>query len=215
MEVCCCHDVHHIICIRTCSGWKDGLLCLEEIKGKVLCLNQLEIKQRRKAVMSNRVTSRLADARVLVATAVLCVTTAYAQEAPPQSDKAKEVVALVEKAAALINAKGKAGFAEMKQNPGVWRPGDIYLFASDINGVSMLNMGFPKLEGTDTIALKDSTGKFIVKEQIELIKSSGGGWVHYMWPKSGTTIPQPKWSYVKPITADGQPGYIGAGFYLE
>jgi signal transduction histidine kinase len=138
-----------------------------------------------------------------------------AQQAPPESDKSKEVVALVEKAAALINAKGKAAFAEMKANPSEWHPGELYLFAGDLKGKAIYNGGFPKFEGTDTSGLKDSTGKLIVKEQIELAKKSGKGWVHYMWPKAGQSNPLQKWSYIKSFTADGAPGYVGAGFYPE
>ena len=151
----------------------------------------------------------------LLASLVLCGTHALAQQAPPDSDRAKEVVALVEKAAAFINAEGKAAFAEMRANPSEWRRGDLYLFAGDLKGIGMYNGGFPKFEGTDTSGLKDSTGKLIVKEQIELAKRSGQGWVHYMWPKAGQSTPLEKWSYIKAFTADGVPGYVGAGFYPE
>jgi cytochrome c len=140
---------------------------------------------------------------------------ALAQQAPPDSEQAKQVVALVQKAAALINAKGKAAFAEMRANPSAWRPGELYLFAGDLHGMAMYNGGFPKFEGTDTSGLKDSTGKLIVKEQIELAKTSGQGWVHYMWPKAGQSTPMQKWSYIKSFKADGVPGYVGAGFYPQ
>ena len=136
-----------------------------------------------------------------------------AEQSPPDSAQAKEIVALVERAAALINAKGKAAFAEFKNNASEWRKGDAYLFITDMKGVSMLNMGFPKFEGTDTSALKDSTGKAIVKEQIALTQSQGAGWLNYMWPKPGQTEPLKKWSYVKAVSVDGKPGYVGAGFY--
>jgi len=151
----------------------------------------------------------------LFASLVICGPTVLAQQAPPKSDKANEVVALVEKAAALINARGKAAFTEMRANPSEWRPGDLYLFAGDLKGMAMFNGGFPKFEGTDTSGLKDATGKLIVKEQIELAKRSGAGWVHYMWPKAGQTTPLQKWSYIKVFTADGVSGYVGAGFYPE
>jgi methyl-accepting chemotaxis protein len=103
----------------------------------------------------------------------------------------------------------------MKANPSEWHPGELYLFAGDLKGKAIYNGGFPKFEGTDTSGLKDSTGKLIVKEQIELAKKSGKGWVHYMWPKAGQSNPLQKWSYIKSFTADGAPGYVGAGFYPE
>jgi len=172
---------------------------------------QLALAEERMAMNAKAVIA----SAFLFASSILCGPTVFAQQAPPKSDKAKEVVALVEKATALINAKGKAAFSEMRASPSEWRPGDLYLFAADMNGVAIYNGGFPKFEGTDTSGLKDSTGKLIVREQIELAKKSGAGWVHYMWPKAGQTTPLQKWSYIKAFTADGVTGYVGAGFYPE
>ena len=152
---------------------------------------------------------------LVLASLVFYDSTALAQQAPPASARAKEVVALVDKAAALINAKGKAAFQEMRAHPSDWRSGDLYLFAGDLKGIAIYNGGFPKFEGTDTSGLKDSTGKLIVREQIELAKKSGAGWVHYMWPKAGQSTSLQKWSYIKTFSADGVPGYVGAGFYPE
>jgi signal transduction histidine kinase len=143
------------------------------------------------------------------------VASAIAQESPPQLEKAKEVSALVDKAATLVNAKGKAGFGEMKQNPGNWRKGDVYLLACDMNGKALFNMGFPRFEGTDASGLADSTGKLIVKEQIEVAQTKGSGWVNYMWPKAGQTEPRRKWTYVKAVRIDGTAAYVAAGFYPD
>jgi signal transduction histidine kinase len=154
-------------------------------------------------------------ARLMLTCLLLSAAAAFAQEAPPSSPQATAVVSLVNKAAAAIDAKGKAAFAEMKNAPDQWKPGDLYLFVGDLNGKALYNGGFPKIEGTDTSGLKDSTGKLIVKEQIDLVKKAGAGWVHYMWPKAGQTTPLQKWSYVKKTSVDGVPAYVGAGFYPE
>jgi signal transduction histidine kinase len=139
---------------------------------------------------------------------------AYSQQSPPESEKAKQIVALVDKAAALIDSKGKAAFAEFRKSDSEWWRGDTYLFAGDMKGMSLLNPAFPKLEGTDLRSLKDSNGKLI---GVELMKtaSKGAGWVDYMFPKPGQSQPSQKWSYVKAVTIDGTPGYVGAGFYPQ
>jgi cytochrome c len=152
---------------------------------------------------------------VLIACLLAPAFPAFAQQSPPDSATANEVKALVEKAAALVDQKGKAAFSEMKQYAGQWKQGDAYLFAGDLKGRALFNMGFPKFEGTDTMGLTDSTGKLIVKEQIELAQSKGSGWVNYMWPKAGQTTPLQKWTYIKKVTVDGMPAYIGAGFYPQ
>jgi len=150
-------------------------------------------------------------------TASLVITfPAFAQESPPQSDKAKEIVALVEKAASLIDAKGKAAFPEFKKKGSEWRIGDTYLFANDMKSIQLLNAAFPEREGTDQSATKDANGKLITAELIKAAQSSaGGGWVNYMWPKPGQTQPSQKWSYVKAVRVDGTPALVGAGFYPE
>lgn len=140
---------------------------------------------------------------------------AFSQQSPPKSHKAKQIVALVEKAAAQVESKGKAVFPEFRKPHSKWRSGTTYLFVGDMNGVSLFNAGFPKLEGTNTLDLKDSNGKLINQALMQVAQSNGSGWVDYMWPKPGKTKPSQKWSYVKAVKVDGTPAFIGAGFYLK
>ena len=141
---------------------------------------------------------------------------AFAQQSPPDSDKAKQIVALVDKAAALVNAKGKAAFAEFRKNGSEWRHDDLYLFANDMNGIQILNAGFPEREGIDGSTFKDATGKLIWPDFMKAVKSSkGAGWASYVFPKPGQTQPSQKWSYLKAVTVDGSRALLGAGFYPE
>lgn len=155
-----------------------------------------------------------AASAVLVFSLFAC-SAAFSQETPPESPKATEIVSLVDRAAELINAKGKAAFSEFRAAQSEWRKGDTYLFVTDMTGTNLFNGGFPKFEGTNTKALKDSTGKPVTQAQIDLIENKGGGWVSYMWPKAGQTQPLQKWSYVKAVNVNGAPAYVGAGFYLQ
>jgi cytochrome c len=161
-------------------------------------------------------TIRLVTGLFMLAGLLGVTSSAFSQQAPPQSEKAKQIVALVDKAAVLIDSKGKAAFPEFRKSGSEWLNGDTYLFISDIKGMALFNGGFPKLEGTDTSGLKDSNGKLIVVELTKAAQSKeGSGWVDYMWPKPGQTQPSKKWSYVKAVKVDGAPGYVGAGFYPE
>jgi methyl-accepting chemotaxis protein len=138
---------------------------------------------------------------------------AFSQQSPPESEKAKQIVALVDKAAALVDSKGKSAFPEFRKTGSEWWIGDTYLFAGDMKGMSVFNAAFPKLEGTDIGGLKDSNGKLIGVELMKAAESKGAGWVNYMWPKPGQSQSSQKWSYVKAVKIDGTPGYVGAGFY--
>jgi len=155
--------------------------------------------------------------RWLVVTALLASgSMSLAQQSPPDSQKAKEIVALVDKAAALVAAKGKSAFAEFKKSDTEWRHDDVYLFGNDMKGTQILNAGFPEREGSDQSKFKDATGKLVWPEFVKVAKSSkGSGWVTYEFPKPGQTKPSKKWSYLKAVTIDGAPSIVGAGFYPE
>lgn len=157
--------------------------------------------------------------QVLVCTAFVTmamVNPVNAQQSPPPSDKAKQVVALVDKAAALVNSKGtEAAFTEFRKTGSEWFIGDLYLFAYDNDLNALLVAAFPKNEGSNHTGRKDSNGKVFHTEFVKVVQSNGSGWVDYMFPKPGQTEPSQKWAYVKAVNIDGVPGFVGAGFYPE
>ena len=157
-------------------------------------------------------------ARAFLASALLSAapSAAPAQESPPDSPQARQIVALVEKAAALIEARGKtAAFAEFRKEGSEWFDGERYLFSYDLKGNVILNPAFPKREGTNVVGQTDARGKKFHDAIIATAESRGSGWVDYMFPRPGQTTPSHKWTYVKRVSLDGVPGLIGAGFYGE
>jgi methyl-accepting chemotaxis protein len=140
---------------------------------------------------------------------------AIAQSSPPATPQAKKIVALVEKAAALVDAKGKAAFGEFREKGSEWFDGETYLFSYDMKGNVLLNPAFPKREGTNVVGQTDTNGKKFHDAILKTAQSKGSGWVDYMFPRPGQTTPSHKWTYVKRVSIDGVPGLIGAGFYGE
>jgi cytochrome c len=149
---------------------------------------------------------------------VVCSATALpavAQQAPPDSPQAKAIVALVDRAAVLVEKQGKeAAFKEFRKKGGEWFSGNTYLFAYDMKANVLLNPAFPKREGTNVAGGKDAKGKLFHDELIKAAER-GSGWVDYVFPKPGQTEPSQKWTYVKRVSLDGVPGLLGAGFYPE
>jgi cytochrome c len=139
----------------------------------------------------------------------------FPQQSPPPSEQVKKIEALVDKAAALVNSKGKAAFAEFRKEGSEWWFGETYLFAYDMNLNVLLVAAFPENEGKNQTGKKDSNGKLYHDEFVKVVQSKGSGWVDYMFPKPGQTQPSQKWSYVKAVKVDGVPALIGAGFYPE
>ena len=84
-----------------------------------------------------------------LATFVATASPVLSQQGPPQSEKAKQVEALVTKAAALIDNKGKAAFEDFRKKDSEWFHTDTYLFVYDMNANVLLNPAFPKREGTN------------------------------------------------------------------
>ena len=152
----------------------------------------------------------------LALTTVIATTSpVFSQQGPPPSERANQVEALVTKAAALIDSKGKAAFADFRKKDSEWFHADTYLFVYDTNANVLLNPAFPKREGTNVSGQKDAKGKLFHNEIIKTAETKGSGWVDYMFPKPGQTEPSQKWTFVKKVTIDGVPGLVASGFYTE
>jgi signal transduction histidine kinase len=134
---------------------------------------------------------------------------------PPPSEKASQIKALVIKAAALVETRGKAAFTDFRVKGSEWFSDDTYLFAYDGDLNVLMNPAFPQREGKNVHGEQDSTGKQFHDEFVKVVKARGEGWVDYLFPKPKTTQPVKKWAYVKGVTIDGAPAIIGAGFYPE
>src|SRR6266850_6657184 len=134
----------------------------------------------------------------------------------PQSPEAKRIVALVDKAAALTESKGKNAFPEFKKKGSEWLKGETYIFIADMSGTILMHPANPELETKSIIDLKDANGKVFMREFIETAKTKGSGWVDYMWPKPGEKNPSKKLSYVKRTKMpDGETVLVGAGIYKQ
>src|SRR5215469_2873707 len=71
---------------------------------------------------------------LLVCAALACLVMANstrAQESPPPSAQAKRIEDLVNRAAALVDQRGRAAFAEFRKRDSEWWFGNTYLFAYD------------------------------------------------------------------------------------
>ena len=97
---------------------------------------------------------------------------------------------------------------------GEWRQGEIYLFALDLDGVSVFHAESPELEGRDLSDLEDSQGVRMVEEFLKAA-AAGGGYVEYLWPNpaiAGDTE-SPKVSYAVYATVGDAKLVVGSGIY--
>jgi len=106
---------------------------------------------------------------------MVMVNSVNARQSPPTSEKAKQIEALVNKAAALVETQGKAAFSEFRKRDSEWWFGNTYLFIYDKDMNVLLNPAFPKREGTNVHGDKDVNGKLFQDEFMKVIHSKGSG----------------------------------------
>ncbi len=124
------------------------------------------------------------------------------------------VVDMVNKAVAQVEKDPEAAFALFHDPKGPYLVKDAYIFVVKPNGVEMVNPAFPNLEGINHINLKDTQGKLINQEMLELVKTKGSGWIDYMWPKPGESVSTQKSAYVARAKMGNDWVLVGCGVYL-
>ena len=114
-----------------------------------------------------------------------------------------DAVALVKKAAAYLKENGKdKAFAEFNKPDGQFIDRDLYIFAYSVqgDGLSLANGANLLLVGKSLIDLRDTDGKAIVKNFIEVGNTkAGSGWVDYKWANPLTKAVESKSSYIEKV----------------
>jgi methyl-accepting chemotaxis protein len=129
----------------------------------------------------------------------------------------KQLVRLVEDAAALIEKLGTEAFAAFAVKGSRWLKGERYLFVYDDGGTVAFHPVEPELEGQNLSRFTDIAGRPVLAWMMEIARRpepDAGGWVFYLWEGPWHTRPQWKGSYVrKAIAPDGSVFLIGSGIY--
>jgi methyl-accepting chemotaxis protein len=96
--------------------------------------------------------------------------------------------------------------------------GNNYFWINDEHPTMIMHPMKPQLDGTDLTSFKDPSGKavfveFVKAAQTQAAQTSGGAFVHYLWPKPGKERPVAKLSFVKRFAPWGW--VIGTGIYID
>lgn len=124
------------------------------------------------------------------------------------------VVDAVEEAIGRIEKQGAAALPLFYDPAGPFLNKDAYIFVLDLNGNVISLPPFPNLEGSSLRDVKDTEGKPFVREILALVKTSGSGWVDYMWPKPGQSASTRKSTFVSKAKMGDQWVLVGCGVYL-
>jgi cytochrome c len=125
----------------------------------------------------------------------------------------KDAIAMAERGAALIKAKGKD---EMMKRINAKDPdfvqGELYVDMRDVKtGIVLAHPYNPSIVGKDLTDVPDVNGKLYRREIINLAAAKGKGWVDYAYrnPTSGKV--EPKTTYI--LLVDGV--VLEAGLYKK
>lgn len=144
------------------------------------------------------------------ACALMALAAAVSPAAAQTYGSKEEAKALVERAAAHIQAVGKdKAMADFNTPNGPFVDRDLYIFAVGFNGIQTANGANPKLIGVDRNDSVDSNGRLYVQDMIAVAKNSGTGWVEYTRTNPVTKKVEDKVSYIKRI----DDYFIGCGAY--
>ena len=113
---------------------------------------------------------------------------------------ANEAIAHVKKAAAYLKANGKEkAFANFNDPNGAFKDRDLYIVVLDFTGKMLANGANAKLVGKNLMELRDTDGKYFVKEQVEVAKTKGSGWVEFKWVHPVSKAIEQKALYVEAV----------------
>ncbi|MFD0390419.1 cache domain-containing protein [Tistrella bauzanensis] len=92
--------------------------------------------------------------------------------------------------------------------------GAEYFLGVNADGVIMLHGARPDLIGKNLIALKDPNGVEFIRDAVTVsFGPAGGGYVSYLWPRSGGDVPEPKLTLVHRIP--GTDVALMTGVYID
>ncbi len=101
-------------------------------------------------------------------------------------------------------------FLDFKSKDGRFQLKDLYIFVFDMDGNVLSHGAEEALIGKNMIDLKDSAGKYFVKDFIKLMEESNNGWIEYYWRNYETQKVEMKLTYLKKINENI---FIGCGAY--
>ena len=88
-----------------------------------------------------------------------------------------------------------------------------YVWVNDLHPRMVMHPTKPELDGKDVSGDADPNGKLLFIEFVKTVRRSGAGYVDYLWPKPGSSVPVRKISYVKLFEPWGW--VVGSGLYLD
>ncbi|MCA1247257.1 cache domain-containing protein [Massilia sp. MS-15] len=113
----------------------------------------------------------------------------------------KDAIAMVERGAALMKAKGKDELIKrVNAKDPEFVQGELYLSMRDARtGIAVAHPYNPSIIGKDLTDVPDANGKKYRREFIDVAAAKGKGWVDYMYKNPTSGKIEPKTTYVQRV----------------
>lgn len=149
---------------------------------------------------------------LLAAAAFVVIAAGESESSGAESISPADLQNFVEDAAAYVDENGKeAAIKEFNNKEGKFVNGQLYIFATDFDGICLAHPMKPDLVGKDQKDLKDPNGVYFIRNMIA-IAQTGSGFTYYIFANPADDNKEElKLVYVKKIDDDW---YIGSGVYL-
>lgn len=109
-----------------------------------------------------------------------------------------EATAFVKRAVAHIKTSGKEkALADFNNPNGGFIDRELYIVVIDFNGVILANGSNQRMVGKQLLDVKDVNGKYFTREEVELAKTKGKGWVDFHWNNPVSNKIEPRSVYLE------------------
>lgn len=128
----------------------------------------------------------------------------------------EEAKSMVKKALNFYKSNGKdKTFAALNDPKGQFIDRDLYVFVHDDKGIYYAIAPKPAFIGKDMSSVRDANGKFIVKEQIEVLAKQDSMWQEYDWQSPATNKIERKKTYCEKVSDKGESFHFCSGAYTQ
>jgi cytochrome c len=202
------------------GGAPEGLVGLDvnglkDVSGKLLIREMLDIAKASGSgsvdyIWLNRLTNKI-ESKTTVFKLVGDNVVAVGSYVPRSSSE--QALAFLKSAIAEMSTLGPAAaFREFNDPSGRFIHDDLYVFVVGMEDMRFYTLGSaPSLVGTDVSNLRDSSGKPIIREMVDLAKQRGSATYDYLWRNPANNKIENKHSFIQHVD-----GYlVGVGYYTN
>lgn len=107
-------------------------------------------------------------------------------------------MAMVQRVQTMFKAQGAdATFDAIRRKSPQFFDRDMYAYVLNMDGVVQANGATPAVQGKNILDFRDQNGEYLVRDEIEICKGPGHGWVDFRWLNPATKLIEDKSAYLE------------------